>query len=135
MKKLHVNYYALFLLLLSYVLAPTHQAFAQRKGPVLFLTENTKDFGVVKQGQKVEHKFVFVNKGDAPLIINDLRFTCGCTSPSWTKTPVMPGEKGEILIVFDTKDKEGVQNKVITVYSNAENAQERINLRISIIPN
>lgn len=77
------------------------------------------DFGDLNQGETREVIFSFVNNGDIPFIISDVHVQCGCTAPSWPKNePVLPNQKGEIKVVYDSKGKEGVQRKIITVKSN-----------------
>ena len=86
------------------------------------------DFGDLNQGETREVVFFFVNKGEIPFIISDVHVQCGCTAPSWPKNkPVLPGEKGEIKVVYDSKGKEGIQRKIITVKSNYD---ELIKLKI-----
>jgi hypothetical protein len=87
--------------------------------PVIEFTEPEFDFGNVKEGQVVEHTFAFKNTGEAPLIISNAQPSCGCTVPEWTKDPVPVGGTGYIKAKFDTKNKQGAQNKAITIYSNA----------------
>ncbi|MEM7574592.1 MAG: DUF1573 domain-containing protein [Bacteroidota bacterium] len=75
-------------------------------------------FGAVDQGAVIEHSFSFVNTGKVPLIITDARATCGCTVPSYPERPIAPGESGVIDVRFDTANKEGQQNKPITLLAN-----------------
>ncbi|KXX67878.1 DUF1573 domain-containing protein [Flammeovirga sp. SJP92] len=89
-------------------------------GPVLTFEEKTYEFGDIHQGDVVEHTFKFSNTGDAPLVITNVTTTCGCTAPNWPKEPIQPGDNGEILVKFNSRGKRGVQNKPITVYSNAK---------------
>lgn len=88
--------------------------------------KDTFDFGTIKDGDMVEHTYKFKNTGANPLMIDDVIATCGCTIPSYTKTPIAPGQNGEIKISFNSKGKAGNVSKSITVISNAE--QERIPL-------
>lgn len=76
-------------------------------------------FGVIKQGEKVAYNYKFTNTGKAPLIISSAEATCGCTVPEVPKEPIKPGEDGEIKVVFNSEGKTGLQDKVITVNSNA----------------
>ena len=76
------------------------------------------NFGSVVTGDKVEKDFQFTNEGKVPLLITDARATCGCTVPDWPDTPIAPGEKGVISVVFDTKNKSGRQVKPITITAN-----------------
>ncbi|WP_034257005.1 DUF1573 domain-containing protein [Adhaeribacter aquaticus] len=88
-------------------------------GPVITFTENKFDFGTIKEGDVVNHTFTFKNTGNQPLLISDVRVTCGCTTPDWTKTPVAPGKTGFITAQFNSAGKAGQNNKVITVVSNS----------------
>jgi hypothetical protein len=66
--------------------------------------------------------FRFKNTGTTPLILNDVRASCGCTTPKWTRDPVAPNGSGEITVSYDPKNRPGTFNKSVTVGSNAENA-------------
>ncbi|WP_299682232.1 DUF1573 domain-containing protein [uncultured Tenacibaculum sp.] len=85
------------------------------------------NYGKVALGSEGKRVFEFTNVGDAPLIIKDIKSTCGCTVPSKPEKPIMPGEKGRIEVSYDTK-RPGGFSKAITVYSNAK--QERKMLKI-----
>lgn len=93
--------------------------------------KDTFDFGTIKDGDLVEHTYKFRNTGANPLMIDDVIATCGCTIPSYTKTPIAPGQNGEIKISFNSKGKAGNVSKSITVISNAD--QERIPLHFKAI--
>lgn len=88
-------------------------------GPAITFEEKTYEFGDIHQGDVVEHTFKFTNTGDTPLVITNVTTTCGCTAPKWPKEPIQAGDEGEILVKFNSRGKRGVQNKPITVYSNA----------------
>ena len=55
------------------------------------------------------------------LIITNVKPSCGCTTPEYTKEAIAPGASGEIKFEFNSAGRVGVQNKSITVKSNAEN--------------
>ena len=86
------------------------------------------DFGVVTEGETVQTSFKFKNTGNTPLIITDATATCGCTVPEYPKTPIKPGEKGEIKVVFNTLGKLGMQDKVVTITSNANPVAQGLHL-------
>ena len=114
-------------LFLIVVLGFAAQAFAQQPanqaGPVITFEKKTHDFGDIFQGDKVEETFKFANTGTEPLIITNVQVTCGCTTPKgWPRDPIMPGGKGELTVAFNSAGKMGKQNKVVTVVSNAVNA-------------
>lgn len=76
------------------------------------------DFGVVEQGQKVNHAFTFTNTGEYPLVLSSVKASCGCTVPSWTKEPVAPGQKGTVEVEFNTTGRKGIQQKTVSVFAN-----------------
>jgi hypothetical protein len=88
-------------------------------GPQIQFDEMKYDFGTAKQGDVVKHVFKFKNIGTQPLVISNIGVSCGCTTPEWTKEPVMPGKTGTITANFNTAGKIGMQNKVLTVESNS----------------
>jgi hypothetical protein len=97
---------------------------AQTNGPVIAWDKSTHDFGDLAQGDKVEYTFKFKNSGTEPLIIANVQVTCGCTTPKgWARDPIAPGQSGEITIAFNSMGKYGKQNKVVTIVSNAVNAE------------
>jgi hypothetical protein len=71
--------------------------------------------------------FEFTNVGKQPLILTDVRPTCGCTIADYTKTPVKSGEKGNIKITYNAAVAAPF-NKVIVVTSNAETPQKNLNI-------
>lgn len=72
--------------------------------------------------------FEFTNTGSEPIVVTNVRSSCGCTVPQWTKDPVKPGEKGEITVKYNTRLAGGF-NKTITVTSTGQ--PNPIVLRIS----
>lgn len=104
------------------LLVTTIQVNAQDEvtGPVITWEKLSHEFGDITQGEKIEHTFKFTNTGTAALVITNVEVTCGCTVPrGWPRDPIMPGEKGEITVAFNSAGKIGRQNKVITVTSNS----------------
>ncbi len=83
-----------------------------------FKDGDTFNFGKVKSGPDVHHEFSFVNTGDLPLIIHDVKSGCTCISVDWPKQPISPGAKGTIKVNYHT-GKTGPFNKEVYVYSNA----------------
>ncbi len=82
-------------------------------------------FGKIWYQANAEYEFVFKNTGKSPLIIKDVKSSCGCTVPEWSKKPVLPKEKGIIKVKYDTK-RIGEFYKIITVYSNAKNSPVKL---------
>jgi hypothetical protein len=87
------------------------------------------DFGTIKQGDKVTYDFNFVNSGKEPLIISNATGTCGCTVPQWPKEPIAKGGKGTIHVEFNSAGKIGMQDKTVTISSNAKSSQVVLHLK------
>lgn len=98
----------------------TMAAYAQDGPKFQFKDKNdTYDFGTVKEGEDVVHVYEFKNVGDQPLQILRVEASCGCTTPDWTKTPVMPGKTGNVKITFKSQGRVGPVNRDVTIQSNA----------------
>lgn len=95
-------------------------AFAQEKVAKIEFKTDTIDYGTVEKGADGVRVFEFTNTGDAPLIISDVKSTCGCTVPKKPEGPIMPGKTGEISVKYDTNRVNPIR-KTITVTSNAAN--------------
>lgn len=95
--------------------------------------ENTFDFGDVDEGEKVSHVYEFTNTGNEPLVISNAKGSCGCTVPKWPKTPIPPGESGEILVEFASKGKSGKQTKRVTITANTDPAQTFLTITGNVI--
>ena len=87
------------------------------------------NYGTIKQGDKVTYDFNFVNTGKEPLIISEAHGSCGCTVPSWPKEPIAKGGKGSIHVEFNSTGKMGMQDKTVTITSNAKTGQKVLHLK------
>ena len=91
------------------------------------------DFGAVEEGDKAEKTFVFKNTGNQPIIMSNVRASCGCTTPSWTKEPVLPGQSGQIQVSYNSAGRPGAFNKTITITSNATEATKVLTIRGNVV--
>jgi Protein of unknown function (DUF1573) len=89
--------------------------------------EEKHDFGKIPQGTPVTTVFEFTNIGKEPLILADVKPTCGCTIADYTKTPVKSGEKGVIKITYNAAAAMPF-NKTIVVTSNAKTPTKYLNI-------
>lgn len=99
--------------------APGVAAVASPDAPVMSFEQGLHNFGAILQGESVTHEFKFKNTGKTPLIITNATATCGCTVPEIPKAPVKPGDTGVIKVVFNSAGKIGLQDKIVTISSNA----------------
>ncbi len=108
--------------------APAGAATEKKSGAMMTPDESRFEFGTVNQGEIVDHTFTFRNTGTEPLVITNVGVSCGCTTPEYTKDPVMPGKAGKITARFNTAGKMGQQNKVLTVSSNNASGEVQLTL-------
>ena len=92
-------------------------------GPRAEWNKEVYNFGVIPKGVPVSVVFKFKNTGSSPLIIADVETTCGCTTPFYTKDPVMPGKEGQIKARYNAANA-GTFNKTITVKTNAGDSKK-----------
>ena len=102
-------------ILVAFVALVSFAAQAQAK---IEFKSDTIDYGEIAKGSDGVRVFEFTNTGSEPLIISDVKSSCGCTVPEKPKDPIMPGETGKIEVKYDT-NRVGPIRKTVTVYSNA----------------
>jgi len=113
-----------FVLALSIVLTTIWGCQSQPKtlqpaGPYISFTDTIHDFGTVQEGTMATYEFNFKNTGTAPVILQNVQASCGCTTPNWTKDPIAPGQSSKITVTYNSQGRPGSFNKTITVTSNA----------------
>jgi hypothetical protein len=85
------------------------------------LSASDHDFGTFKEeAGKQTFDFIVTNAGNAPLVIQNIVASCGCTTPEWTKGPIPAGGTGKITAIYDPKDRPGQFNKTLSVYTNSK---------------
>jgi hypothetical protein len=120
---------------IAFTLIGTFSVTAQSVEPKMTFDKEIHDFGNVnEQDGDLTHSFVFRNTGSEPIVITNVRATCGCTTPNWTNQPIAPGDKGEITAVYHVKNRPGSFNKTIIVYSNAENSPVNLRIKGNVAP-
>ncbi|MFY0607139.1 MAG: DUF1573 domain-containing protein [Cyclobacteriaceae bacterium] len=125
---------SLFVLCVGFgVIAQTATADTPQNGAKITFAESSYNFGDIMQGDRVTHTFAYENTGNEPLILSDVKTTCGCTVPSFDREPLAPGESAEITVNFNSRGKYGMQNKTITILSNAINSTERVKIVTNVL--
>jgi len=105
-------------LFIAMALVMSLSVFAQQKQVIEF-AEQEYDFGTVKEEDgKISHVFEFVNISQTPITITNVRASCGCTTPNWSRQPVMPGETGVVTATYSASGRPGRFNESITVTAN-----------------
>ena len=100
---------------------------------VMQFTADNHDFGNVPEGTMATYEFKFKNTGNQPIVIANVQASCGCTTPDWTKTPVLPGKMGVIKAMYNSAGRPGVFNKTVTVTSNASDPSKVLSIKGSVL--
>jgi len=99
--------------------------YAQETSAKIEFKSDTVDYGKIENGSNGVRTFTFTNTGTAPLVITNVKSSCGCTVPKKPTAPISPGKTGEIEVKYDTK-RTGFIRKTITVTSNAANVKNGV---------
>ncbi|MCB0509749.1 MAG: DUF1573 domain-containing protein [Bacteroidetes bacterium] len=121
------------ILLLSIVCIAFFQLATAQGGAEITFLEERFDFGSIEEGPKVSHEFTFKNTGTEPLVLSNVKASCGCTTPSWPKDPILPGEQAAILVTYNTVKRIGAFNKSISISSNAKEATKIIYINGTVV--
>lgn len=105
-------------------------------GPNLKFDKSTHDFAKIPQGKPVSYEFTFTNTGDEPLILQNVKASCGCTTPYYPTEAIKPGETSKIKAVYNAsrpgaftksiaittnmKKQDGTEGKRFTIYIKGE---------------
>jgi len=104
-------------LLLALALVVLTQGFVSAQG-VLTFEKEVHDFGTLPQGVPATYEFVVKNTGNEPVLISNVQASCGCTTPEWSKDPILPGKTAVIKAGYNAAAL-GAFNKALTITSNA----------------
>lgn len=121
-------------LLLFFSILLSGMAFSQSKPDVKF-KKTIHDFGTIKEELgAVTTFFEFTNTGDSPVIIQRVSASCGCTTPTYSKEPILPGKTGNISARYTTTGRPGTFNKTVTVYTNVPDSVYVLTIKGSVTP-
>lgn len=87
--------------------------------------KTTHNFGKIDQGKPVSVEFTFKNTGKIPLVISNVKGSCGCTVTNYTKEPIAPGKSGNVKATFNAAAI-GAFNKSVRVTANVEGGIETL---------
>ncbi len=103
--------------------------------PVITFVKTEHDFGKINEADgRVSVVFEFKNEGMAPLVLSNVRASCGCTTPTWTKEPVEPGKTGSITVTYNPNGRPGRFQKTVTITSNATEPTKKVYIKGEVIP-
>jgi len=122
-------------ILLTMVLSISCMMAQQNKGGKAKFTKTVHDFGkIAEEVGTATCEFEFTNTGDVPVLIQDIRTSCGCTTPSYTKDPILPGKKGIIKVSYSTTGRVGSFEKRVTVFTNEADMVYTLTIKGEVLP-
>ncbi|GGZ80811.1 DUF1573 domain-containing protein [Algibacter mikhailovii] len=118
----------------SNVAAAAERDASASKFPVIEFDKKEHDFGEIESRAAVETTFSYTNSGDAPLVITDIKSSCGCTVPQdWSREPLAPGASGKFTVKFNGSGSNKI-TKTITVTANTEKGSEVVKITAFVKP-
>ena len=106
--------------------APATSQTVKQDGPQMDFKFTEHNFGELEEGPKANVEFKFTNTGNKPLILTDVKASCGCTTPDWPKEPILPGQSSQIKVEYNTQGRPGDFTKSITITSNMEDGAPKM---------
>ncbi len=103
-------------------------------GASITFNEMEFEFPSMEQGESVMHSFYFVNSGDAPLVLTEVKGSCGCTGVEYPKQPILPGEKGKIDAEVSTATKSIGHTFKVRVYVSSNASENKVTLALKGTP-
>lgn len=103
------------------------------QGPIIKFETNSHDYGTIEQNGNGTYDFKFTNEGTEPLVLTNVRSTCGCTVPQWPRTPIAPGESEIIKVKYNTA-RVGSFAKSVYVTSNGSTQPVILKIRGKVEP-
>lgn len=108
---------------------------AMAQEPVITFEKTTHDFGKINEADgRVSTVFEFKNEGTAPLVLTNVKASCGCTTPKWPREPIEPGQVGQITVTYNASGRPGRFQKTVTVTSNTTQTTTKLYIKGEVIP-
>ncbi len=106
--------------------------FAQAQKADFELKEDNYKFEDTNAGAILTHVYIIENTGNVPIIITDYKVVCSCTKATFPTKPILPGEKAELTITFDTKEVFYQQDRIVEFQANTK---KKIKVRFKVFVN
>lgn len=136
MKQLTLSFLTLFLAFTVFAqnaeTAKAKVAADNANAPEIVFDKTVHDYGTVPYKGDGKCEFKFTNTGKEPLILTNVRSSCGCTVPKWPREPILPGQSEVINVEYKT-NRIGRINKSITVQSNAQTSSVVLRIKGQVL--
>ena len=103
------------------------------KEPIITFDKTEHEFGKLLQGEVVTYSFHFTNTGNAPLLITEVKTSCGCTAGDFPREPIKPGQDGLIKATYDSKGHHGFQSRALSVISNTNPSMTVLRFKADVL--
>ena len=100
------------------------------KAPRVRVEPEGFDFGRALPGKTLRKEFRIRNYGDAPLVIEGVTTSCGCTAAIATETNIEPGGSTVLRVTLETRRYSGRVEREVLLRSNDPKAP-RVAVRVS----
>jgi hypothetical protein len=127
--KLLSRIFSFFLLISSFCLS---SFLGIQNGKGLEFDELLLQLDDVRSGKKVPAVFHFKNVSNVPIVIQEVKPNCGCTVAKYPKSPIKPGEEGEIKAIYDSYKQKGYNQKFITVRTSFSSEPIVLTIRVNV---
>lgn len=94
--------------------------------------EDSFNFGDIEKSKPVSHEFAFKNTTDQTILITNVKASCGCTATNYTKTPIKPGESGNVTATYNAHNP-GNFNKTITVTTSDSDVKKVLSIKGKVL--
>lgn len=107
---------------------------AQENVKIVFV-DTVHHFGIFSEDAGAQaYDFVFKNAGQIPLFIHEVKSSCGCTTPAYSREPVLPGKMGKITVIFHPEGRPGKFDKSIRVKSSVSSSDLVLKINGEVTP-
>jgi len=103
----------------------------QTGGASILFNEMEHEFPPTEKGNELQHSFFFVNNGSSPLILTNVRGTCGCTNVEYPEDPINPGDKGMITADVNNSSKPIGKKFSVRVFVESNAQEPKMTLKLS----
>jgi hypothetical protein len=93
---------------------------------IIEMRNTTFDFGTITQGDSAVLEYQFKNTGDNTLFFSGVYPSCGCTVPTYSTEPILPGKSSSLKAIYHSREDTGQVHKTIKILTNTSNRIERI---------
>jgi hypothetical protein len=104
-------------------------------GPAVSFNRAEHNFGTIREEiGTIATQFEFTNTGTTPILIQRVSASCGCTTPTYPREPILPGQTGKISVEYHTTGRPGSFNRPVTVFTNVPDTVFTLHIRGNVTP-